>query len=148
MHSKFVQASLKKIILFALFCAVIQLAFAAQSPDQNVTVTGPIQSIVSDSAHRPAGMHVLVSGSNGTVDACLGSFVSHDVQQSLREGTSIEVTGSNETVNGNEYLLVRQMTVGGRQILIRNEHGFLVHAQSRKKAQSAVHSTNVNGGAL
>lgn len=148
MHSKFAQASLRKIILLALFCFAIQLAFADQSPEQNVTVTGSIQSTVSDSAHRPAGMHVLVSGSNGVVDACLGSFVAHDVQQSLREGASIEVTGSNETVDGKQYLLVHQMTLGGRQIAVRNQHGFLVHAQSRSKAQPAVHSTNLNGGVL
>jgi hypothetical protein len=34
-----------------------------------------------------------------------------------------------ETINGKSYLMARKLTVAGNQIVIRNEHGFLVHSQ-------------------
>jgi hypothetical protein len=39
-----------------------------------------------------------------------------------------------ETINGQSYLLTRKLTVAGNQVIIRNEHGFLVHSQERSRA--------------
>jgi hypothetical protein len=43
-----------------------------------------------------------------------------------------------DTVGASSYLVARTITVGGTQIILRNEHGFAVYPQG--------HKANLSGG--
>jgi hypothetical protein len=88
-----------------------------------VTVLGTIQQVMLG----PGGVNLLVSGPAGNFDAALGPFLPAEIKQALTVGTSVQLTGRVRTVNGKNYLLVRQLTVGGHEVTLRNANGFLMH---------------------
>ncbi len=97
-----------------------------------ITVAGTIQQVPSEHIFgSPAGLHLLVSSPLGTLDASVGPYLTEDVRQELSIGQQIQVVGVVQAINGRNYLLARQIVLADRQITIRNENGFLVHAQSR-----------------
>jgi hypothetical protein len=104
-----------------------------------LTITGTIQEVVrKHAAGSPAGMHLLVNGSEGIVDAHVGPFLSKDVQEALHTGLPIQIVGATETVHGKQFLLARQLIFGGRLVTVRSQNGFLVRGIRTPKA---------NGGA-
>ena len=109
-----------------------------------ITVSGAIDQVVTQRiAGSPVGLHLLVAGSKGTVDAHLGAFLSRDIVDALHPGEPVEIIGAMKTINGKDYLLARQLTVDGRTIIIRNQRGFLLHSFARR-SPSPIGS---NGGA-
>ncbi len=125
--------------------APAQRAFnAPYDKAHEITITGAIDRVVTQRiAGNPVGLHLLVAGSQGTVDAHLGAFLSRDIVDALHTGEPVEIIGAMKTINGKDYLLARQLTVDGRTIIIRNQRGFLMHSFSRK-SPSPIGS---NGGA-
>jgi hypothetical protein len=102
-----------------------------------VTVNGTVQEVVSKHvAGSPAGMHILVASSKSIVDAHLGPFLTKGTQEALHTGTPVEIVGAVETIHGKEYLLARQLILGGRTVTVRSEKGFLVRAYSPRVAHS------------
>jgi hypothetical protein len=115
-----------------------------------ITVTGTVQEIVTKHATgSPAGMHLLVIASQGVVDAHIGPFMTKDTQDALHAGTPVQIVGAMTTLHGKDYLLARQLNIGGRTVTIRSEHGFLVvaHHDTRRTAVKSNTKTAVNGGA-
>jgi hypothetical protein len=110
-----------------------------------VTLNGIIQQVVTKhTAGAPAGMHLLVTSPEGTVDAHVGPFLNKQAKEALQAGTAVRVVGAKTTIRGKSYLLARQLTVGGHTIVVRSKHGALVH----ETANHRVHSTDeVKGGA-
>jgi hypothetical protein len=53
---------------------------------------------------------------------------------SVVAGQQIEATGVMKTIKDKPFFLVRTVNVGGKAYTIRNEHGFLVSPQARKRA--------------
>jgi hypothetical protein len=103
----------------------------AYRSDQEIRISATIQQVVSRRVeYSPAGLHLMLAGPQGAYDASLGPYLSPDVKRSLAAGKSIEVTGAIETVRGQSYLLVRELTVNGKLITVRNERGFLLNARS------------------
>ena len=93
---------------------------------REVTLAGSVERLVQRPAPgAPAGLHLLLSASGSMVDAHLGPFFSKQNQDALEAGKSVQVVGSMTSVNGLEVMLVRQLTVDGRVITVRNERGFL-----------------------
>jgi hypothetical protein len=93
-----------------------------------ITVLGAIRQVVSDHVvGTPAGVHILIDGPLGSFDASLGSYLPDEIRQALSNGASVQATGVVSSANGKDYLLVRQLTVAGHQVTIRNSNGFLVH---------------------
>lgn len=116
-----------------------------------ITLNGTIQSIVTRHAKgSPAGMHLLVAGPDGVVDAHVGSFLNKTTRESLHEGSAIKIVGAMTTLHGKDYLLARTMTVGDHTVAVRSTRGMLgpmpaaVRAHSRSQKKS---SAEVNGGA-
>ncbi|HEV2470675.1 MAG TPA: hypothetical protein VGS78_15900 [Candidatus Sulfotelmatobacter sp.] len=104
-----------------------------------VIVTGTVQEVITKhSVGSPAGMHLLVNGSEGIVDAHVGPFLSKYVQEALHTGLPIQIVGAMETVHGKQFLLARQLIFGGRMVTVRSQNGFLVRGIRTPKA---------NGGA-
>lgn len=120
---------------------------ASQAVANEVTVAGTIQQVVSDpAAGRPSGIHLLVTSPQGVFDAAVGPFLASDVKDSLSSGQPVKVTGAMRTFNGQQFLLVREMNIAGRQVTIRNPHGFLVRAQLPAGFHAQRSHAGANGG--
>ena len=101
-----------------------------------VTVLGAIRQVVSDHVvGTPAGVHILIDGPLGSFDASLGSYLPDEIRQALSNGASVQATGVVSSANGKNYLLVRQLTVAGHQVTIRNSNGFLLRPGSQRHSE-------------
>ncbi|HXZ31995.1 MAG TPA: hypothetical protein VEH30_06915 [Terriglobales bacterium] len=119
----------------------------ASAPANEVSRTGTIQQMVSmHTAGAPIGIHILLATSQGVIDANLGPYLTKNVQQSLTNGEEVQVFGVLQGSGDQNYLIARQLIIGGKRITIRNEYGFLVHPQSRTGSQSRQGQTDLNGG--
>jgi hypothetical protein len=124
----------------ALVCSLPCWVLASESPEapilgysmaRETTVTGSIDAVGSGhTAGSPAGLHVLVNTAQGMIDASVGSYLSADVRHSLSKGQVVQLVGMKRSIDGNEYLVARTLTIAGRAIAIRNEHGFLMHPRA------------------
>lgn len=113
-------------------------------PAREVTLVGTVKEFVTHHiAGSPMGLHVLISTSGQTVDAHIGSAFSKQIRGSLHVGELVQVVGVHEKVRGKDVLLVRQLIYGGRQVVVRNERGFLVGTASHPQVQEG---TGANGG--
>jgi hypothetical protein len=151
-------------LLSGLLFALVALPLGAQPASQSrpgrgfgpvydaaheTTLNGTIQEVVTKHVlGSPAGMHLLVAGPEGVVDAHVGSFLTKDTREALHMGLPIQIVGAMEQLHGKQYLLARQLIFGGRTVAVRNEHGFLVHnVAKRTRATVRVSQHEVNGGA-
>jgi hypothetical protein len=114
-----------------------------------ITINGTVHEVVTKHAlGSPAGMHLLVSQGEGTIDAHVGAFLTKDVQEALHTGLPVQIVGAMQEIHGKQYLLARQLIFGGRLVAVRNERGFLVHnVAKRTRATVKVSEHEVNGGA-
>jgi hypothetical protein len=100
----------------------------AYDPAHEVTITGAVDQVVTQPAvGSPAGMHLLVASSQGVVDAHVGPFLSEQTKSVLQKGARVEMLGAMLSLHGKDYLLVRQLTAGGRTVVLRSPRGLLVH---------------------
>jgi hypothetical protein len=94
-----------------------------------ITLNGTIQEVVTKRvAGSPVGMHLLVAGPEGVVDAHVGPYLTKDTQDALHAGLPVQIVGAVEQLHGKSILLARQLIFGGRTVTVRNENGFLVRA--------------------
>jgi hypothetical protein len=120
---------------------------SASSSMGEIKVLGTIrQGVSSHDAGGPAGVHILIEGPLGSFDASLGPFLTSEVRQALSNGAPVQITGIVRSANGKDYLLVRQLNVGGHQVTIRNANGFLVRNPSSSGAASGKVRSEGNGG--
>ena len=93
---------------------------------REVTVTGNVQGI-SVHSKAPAGAHLLITTSQGLIDAHLGSFATRGSQPlSLRPGKQVSVVGVMTWIDGSQILLARTVSAGNKTYVIRNERGALL----------------------
>jgi hypothetical protein len=118
------------------------------SPARETTVTGTIDQVVTGhSAGSPSGLHLLVNGSQGVIDASLGSYLTAEAQKSLTKGAAVQLSGVTRSIDGTQYLLTRTLSVAGNSIKIRNEHGFLIHPRANNGAKIRLGTNASAGGA-
>jgi len=111
-----------------------------------LTVTGTVQEVVTKhTVGSPVGMHLLVSGSEGMIDAHVGPYLSKDVKEALHTGLPIQIVGAMETLHGQQFLLARQLIFGGRMVTVRSQNGFLVRGVSIN--ENSMRTQRANGGA-
>jgi hypothetical protein len=101
-------------------------------------ISGTIQQISS----QHGVTHFVIDGTNGAVTADLGP-ASGKAAKSFGPGDRVEIAGWMRTTNGKNTLVARQITAGGRQVVVRNQQGILVHPST--KSHTPVKS--VAGGA-
>jgi hypothetical protein len=116
-----------------------------------ITIAGNVQEVVTKHvAGSPVGMHLLIDGQHGTVDAHLGPYLTKETQEALHLGTPVQVVGAMTTLHGKRILLARQLIFGGRTITIRSPHGFLVQDHAKRRVVSSerekTENTSSNGG--
>lgn len=137
-------------VLTALLLAITALPLAAQPAAQThplrqlgvgydkaheVEINGTVNRIITQHvAGSPAGLHVLVNGDRGLVDAHLGPFMTKQTQQAMRSGTPVQIVGAMQTVHGKQYLLVREVNFAGRTVTVRNQSGALLRVQASQNA--------------
>jgi hypothetical protein len=115
-----------------------------------ITLHGNIQTVVTKHVPgSPAGMHLLVAGPKGVVDAHIGSFLSKATKDELKAGMPVGIVGAMTTEHGKQYLLARELTVGGRTVRVRSDRGFLVHEHPAHVRPAAKKTSQLasNGGA-
>ncbi len=135
-------------LLTALLLTAITIPLGAQSaPDSRfmnapydraheIAAEGAIQKIFSTHVSgSPVGVHLLISAPQGLVDAHLGAMLSPATMALLHSGDTVKVVGAMKTIDGKPYLLVRQLTVGGETITIRNPRGFLARSGGLRSSQ-------------
>lgn len=89
-----------------------------------MTINGTVQQVITKhTVGSPAGMHLMISGNNGMVDAHVGPYLTKSMQQAVHFGLPVQVVGSMVTVRGKQMLLVRELTYGSQTIIVRNSHG-------------------------
>jgi hypothetical protein len=105
------------------------------TPANDITMSGAVQQLITaHKADTPVGLQLVVDGPQGSFTASLGPNLSREVLQSLSEGAPVQISGQMQTINGQQYLLARKLTIEGKQVVVRNENGFLVHASQRARA--------------
>jgi len=107
---------------------------------KEVTVTATIQQVLTK-AHGNSAVRLLVSGQQGAFNADLGPYLAKDVKESLTAGTKLQLAGTMQTIQGQSYLMARQLTIADHQIIIRNENGSLVRTRSAEATQKRQNNT-------
>jgi hypothetical protein len=106
-------------------------------------VSGTIQQVT---AQRGAAQ-LIVEGANGTVTADLGPAAGN-AAKSFSAGDRVEIAGwMRSNSNGKNVLVARQITAGERQVVIRNEHGMLVHPAPATSTKPQRVGASFTGGA-
>lgn len=91
------------------------------------TLTGTIEDVVTKpAAGGVGGLHLLVAGPQGVVDAHLGAFLSKETKDGLHAGMPVEIIGAPMQLHDKEYFLARELNVDGHKVVIRTERGFFV----------------------
>jgi len=115
-----------------------------------ITLEGTIQQVVTKhSVGTPPGMHLLVAGPKGLVDAHVGAFLSKQTKAALVAGMPVRIVGATATLHGKSYLLARQLTFGENTVTIRSPHGIIMppHSDTPRVRTRKPAETKFNGGA-
>ena len=148
-------------LLAALLFAILAVPLVAQPASETrvghgfgvvydaaheITLNGDIQRVVTKRAVGvPVGMHLLVAGPKGLVDAHVGPFLSKEMKDALHTGTPVEIVGAMATVHGKSYLLARELSVGGTTITLRSEHGILRRSTAAPHEHSNIEKNSTGG---
>lgn len=129
------------VFFSTLLLAMLIIPAGAQEPKSTVgqssgpaydlahetTMAGTIQDVViKPQAGGLGGVHLLVVGQQGVVDAHLGAFLSKETKDSLHAGMSVQIVGAPVQLRDAEYLLARELSIDGHTVVIRTERGFFV----------------------
>ena len=99
------------------------------------TFAAAIQEIVSKNpAGAPPGLNLLMTGSQQPLYVNLGPHLGNALKQSLAAGQVIRVTGIVQTMNGQHYLLARELQIGDQKIEVRNERGFFTYPSAGSRS--------------
>lgn len=110
---------------------------------REITLNGTVQEVVTKrAAFSPVGMHLLVAGPDGVVDAHVGPYLTKDIQAALHAGLPLQVVGAMEESHGKQYLLARQLIFGGRTVTVRNENGALARVRGPRMAHTKPENKN------
>jgi len=139
------------IVVLACLCTIAAVPVNAQPADSQhavmagydkaheITLNGTIEKVITEpAAGSPFGLHLMVAGADGAVDAHLGPYMTREVREALQAGTPVQIVGAMGTFGGKSYLMARQVIFSGRLVTVRSENGFLVvgHAPHGHRAQA------------
>jgi len=103
--------------------------------NKEVTLSGTIESLVQKpTPGMIVGGHLMVSTSQGTVDAHIGSYlIAGKYAIPFESGQPVKLVGIMTTFNHQNVLLVRTIQTENRTITVRNDHGFLVYPGAKTR---------------
>ena len=111
--------------------------------------SGTIQDVIIEHVvGSPAGLHLLVACRQGVVDTHLGRFLCPQAKEVLYTGTPVKIVGTAIQLEDKGYFLARELSVGSRNIAIRNRRGSLIdpHADGGMKAKATAQADREGGG--
>jgi hypothetical protein len=115
-----------------------------------ISFTGTIHEVViGHNSDTPAGVNLMLDGSTSFQYASLGSQLNSSIKSRLAAGDAITLKGVATNIDGQKFLIVRELTIGQQTIQIRNAKGMLsprVEA-SAYQGNRARGKNAVNGGA-
>jgi hypothetical protein len=108
-----------------------------------ITLSGTIQEVITKHVlGSPAGILLLVSGPQGVVDVHVGPFLSEEIKESLQVGMPVRIVGAMSSLQGKNYLLARELTVGGSTVVVRSQHGLLVRVHAPRLPRGRSETTS------
>ena len=111
----------------------------------DMAITATIQQVIPNSTPgAPAGTNLKLGTMTGPLYVSVGPFLYEDVRNALVTGQRVQVTGKIQKIHRQNYLIARQLLLGGRQIAIRNDQGSLI----RPRTQARTHSQSLQNGDL
>jgi len=125
----------------------------AWKASDEITMSGVVQEVLTQHpAGGPAGFNFVMTVSQKPLTVSAGSGLDQNVRIQIHSGASVQVTGLTRTMNGQSYLLARELVVAGQTVQVRNKNGFPVHttASSGSSSSPQVRSKSVQnnlGGA-
>ena len=125
-------------------------AFQRWNPANEISVTGTIHEVVNGSASGlPVGVNLLLDGPQSFQYAALGSQLNSSTKSQLAAGQAVTLKGIVTTINGQNALAVRELTINQQKIKVRTAKGGLSPRVETSAYQGNRPRSNaaVNGGA-
>ena len=128
--------------------------FAGCDATHETTLVGTIlvrtiqDVIIEHVVGSPAGLHLLLACRQGVVDTHFGRFLCQQAKEVLYTGTPVKIVGTAIQLEDKGYCLARELSVGSRNIAIRNRRGSLIdpHADGGMKAKATAQADREGGG--
>ena len=100
------------------------------------TVGGVIREVLAKRPDgAPVGLNFVMTGSQHALTVNVGRDLDPQFRGLLQVGASVQVTGVVRPFGGQDYLLAREMVVGGQTIELRSPSGFPVRAKATARCQ-------------
>ncbi|HTH53580.1 MAG TPA: hypothetical protein VL495_06495 [Edaphobacter sp.] len=109
-----------------------------------VTVTGVVAKKAADAS---GGTNFSMSGSQHALMVNPGPGLSKQMRSRIQAGESVQVTGVMRTIHGQDYLLAREMVIGGTKVQVRNAKGMPVQDMGTGRPQPRRVTSDLKGGA-
>lgn len=101
-----------------------------------ITFSGAIRDLMTKPVMgAPAGLNLLMDGSQGVLYANVGSHLDNETKKTLAPGQVITIKGVVRSFNGTNYLLVRELTLGQQTLKVRGIHGMPAKINSTASTQ-------------
>jgi hypothetical protein len=122
--------------------------FAGCDATHETTLVGTIQDVIIEHVvGSPAGLHLLVACRQGVVDTHFGRFLCQQAKEVLYTGTPVKIVGTAIQLEDKGYCLARELSVGSRNIAIRNRRGSLIDPHDGgMKAKATAQADREGGG--
>jgi len=122
--------------------------FAGCDATHETTLVGTIQDVIIEHVvGSPAGLHLLVACRQGVVDTHLGRFLCQQAKEVLYTGTPVKIVGTAIQLEDKGYFQARELSVGSRNIAIRNRRGSLIDPHDGgMKAKATAQADREGGG--
>ena len=111
----------------------------------DTAITATIQQVIPNhTPGTPPGTNLKLGTMTGPLYVSAGPYLAPEIQKALVAGQRVQVTGKIQNIHGQNYLIARQLLLGGRQIAIRNDQGAVI----RPRTQARTHSQSLQNGDL
>ena len=119
------------------------------NPSDETTVGGVIRQVLAKKPDgAPAGLNFVMTGSQHDLTVNAGGGLDPKSRDLLRAGETVRVTGMVRTIAGQDYMLAREVVVGGQTIEVRSSSGLPVRMRPNGGSTTPKHAENdLNGGA-
>jgi hypothetical protein len=112
------------------------------------TVGGVIREVLAKKPDgAPAGLNFVMTGSQHALTVSIGGNLDPKFRDLLRAGETVRVTGVVRSIGGQDYLLARELVVGGQTIQVRSSNGLPVRMRPSGGASPKHAESDLNGGA-
>ena len=122
--------------------------FAGGDATHETTRVGTIQDVIIEHVvGSPAGLHLRVACRQGVLETRLGRFLCQQAKEVLYTGTPVKIVGTAIQLEDKGYFQARELSVGSRNIAIRNRRGSLIDPHDGgMKAKATAQADREGGG--